>query len=113
MIEELLKEYGVNGKDESGLYVSECMSQECLLAELLPKVAKIKTDTDKNYNELVVQCRQAVVSYPDSELICIHYGCIDAPTMPPFNGNPRHLFEKVVHPERIRILAPGERYRLI
>ena len=52
-------------------------------------------------------------TYSDSELICIHYACIDAPTMPPFNGNPRHLFEKVVHPERIRILAPGERYRLI
>ena len=51
-------------------------------------------------------------SYPESELICIHYGCIDAPDMAPFNGNPMDLFERVVHPERIKVLAPGEQYIL-
>ena len=51
-------------------------------------------------------------TYPDSELICIHYGCVDAPDLLPFNGNPEQLFDKVVHPERIRVLAPGEKYCL-
>lgn len=51
-------------------------------------------------------------TYPDSILICIHYGCIDAPDLLPFNGNPEKLFDKIVNPERIRILAPGEKYCL-
>ena len=71
MIEELLLQYGIKGKDEKGLYVSECMQQEKLLAEVLPKLVKIKTETDRNYNELVPMCRQAVVSYPDSELVFV------------------------------------------
>lgn len=71
MIEKLLLEYGIKGKDEKGLFISETMPQETLLAEVLPKFAKIKTETDRNYNELVEQCRQAVISYPDSELIFV------------------------------------------
>lgn len=55
---------------------------------------------------------QLANTYPDSELICIHYGCIDAPDMRPFNGNPEKLFGRVVNPERIRVIAPGERYRI-
>lgn len=51
-------------------------------------------------------------TYPDNILICIHYGCIDAPDLAPFNGNPMNLFGKVVHPERIKVLAPGEKYVL-
>ena len=51
-------------------------------------------------------------NYPKSELICIHYGCIDAPEMAPFNGNPMNLFHKIVHSERIKIVAPGEQYIL-
>ena len=31
--------------------------------------------------------------------------------MPPFNGNPERLFGRVVNPKRIRILAPGEKYK--
>lgn len=52
-------------------------------------------------------------TYPDSELICIHYGCVDAPDMRPFNGNPEKLFDRVVNPERIRVIAPGEKYTVI
>ncbi len=51
-------------------------------------------------------------AYPDSNLICIHYGCIDAPEMLPFNGNPEKLFGKIHFPERIKVLAPGEKYTL-
>lgn len=52
-------------------------------------------------------------AYPNSDLICIHWGCVDAPMMSPFNGNPESLLEKVVNPERIKVLAPGEKYTVI
>ncbi len=51
-------------------------------------------------------------AYPNSDLICIHWGCVDAPTMTPFNGNPETLVDKVVNPERIKVVAPGEKYTL-
>lgn len=47
-------------------------------------------------------------TYPNADLICIHWGSVDAPTMTPFNGNPEDLVERVINPERIRVLAPGE-----
>ena len=71
MTKQLLQEYNIKGKDEKGLFVSESMPQETLLAEVLPKYAKIKTETDKNYNDLILQCCQAVEAYPDSELIFV------------------------------------------
>lgn len=49
-------------------------------------------------------------AYPDSQLICIHYGCIDAPDMAPFNGNPKMLEGRIVNPDRVRVTAPGERF---
>lgn len=51
-------------------------------------------------------------AYPNSDLICIHWGCVDAPEMTPFNGNPQNLIDKVIHPERIKVLAPGEEFIL-
>ncbi len=51
-------------------------------------------------------------TYPNSALICIHWGCVDAPEMSPFNGNPAKLKDRVVNPERIKVLAPGEKYIL-
>ena len=51
-------------------------------------------------------------TYPNAQLICIHWGCVDAPDMSPFNGNPETLFDKVVNPERIQVLAPGEAFVL-
>ena len=71
MMDRLLQEYGVRGKDEKGLFVSDNVPQEELLAEVLPKLAKINTETDRNYNELVLQCRQAAAVYPDSESIFV------------------------------------------
>ena len=52
-------------------------------------------------------------TYPKSELLCCHWGTVDAPDMTPFNGDPKNLMDKVVNPERIRVIAPGEVYRLI
>lgn len=51
-------------------------------------------------------------TYPNSELLLCHWGTVDAPDMTPFNADPKDLMDKVVNPERIRILAPGEVYRL-
>lgn len=55
---------------------------------------------------------QLANTYLNSDLICIHYGSVDAPNMSPFNGNPMDLLDKVINPERIKILAPGEAYIL-
>ena len=46
------------------------------------------------------------------DLICIHWGSVDAPDMTPFNGNPQVLFDKIINPKRIKVLAPGEKYTL-
>ena len=47
-------------------------------------------------------------AHPTSKLICIHWGCVDAPTMSPFNANPENL--DIVNKERILVLAPGQKY---
>ena len=51
-------------------------------------------------------------TYPHADLICIHWGSVDAPTMTPFNANPEDLLNRVINPERIKVLAPGEKYVL-
>ncbi len=51
-------------------------------------------------------------NYPNAKLLCIHWGCVDAFDNSAFNANPEDLFDKVVNPERILILAPGELYTL-
>lgn len=51
-------------------------------------------------------------AYPDAKLICIHWGSVDAPGMTPFNGNPENLVSRVVNPERIYALAPGEKFEM-
>lgn len=55
---------------------------------------------------------QLANTYLNADLICIHWGSVDAPEMTPFNGNPEDLFDRVVNPGRIKVLAPGEKYVL-
>lgn len=55
---------------------------------------------------------QLANAYPQADLICIHWGSVDAPTMTSFNGNPKDLETKVINPQRIKVLAPGEVYQL-
>ena len=50
--------------------------------------------------------------YPKADLLLCHWGSVDAPTMTPFNGNPLNLIDKVIHPERIHVVAPGEAFKL-
>ncbi len=51
-------------------------------------------------------------AYPDSALLLHHWGSVDAPDFAPFNADPDDLDGKIVNPERIVILAPGEPYML-
>lgn len=52
-------------------------------------------------------------TYPNAELICIHWGSVDAPDRNTFNGNPEDLLSRVVNPERVLALAPGEAFVII
>ena len=51
-------------------------------------------------------------AYPRTPLLLYHWGSVDAPDFPPFNGDPATLPPLVTNPERIRVLAPGEPYLL-
>jgi len=51
-------------------------------------------------------------AYPNTPLILAHWGFVDAPDFSPFNGNPQHLKDRVVNPERIIVLAPGQPFTL-
>lgn len=55
---------------------------------------------------------QLANAYPAARLICIHWGTVDAPAFAPFCGNPADLDGKVVNPERLHILYPGEKFIL-
>jgi L-ascorbate metabolism protein UlaG (beta-lactamase superfamily) len=51
-------------------------------------------------------------AYPNTPLILGHWGFVDAPDFIPFNGNPKNLSSRVVNPERIIVLAPGQPFML-
>jgi L-ascorbate metabolism protein UlaG (beta-lactamase superfamily) len=51
-------------------------------------------------------------AYPNTPLILGHWGFVDAPDFLPFNGDPKNLSSRVVHPERIIVLAPGQPFTL-
>lgn len=48
-------------------------------------------------------------TYPEARLLLIHWGTVDAPDMTPFNANPCILYERIVNPDRICLLWPGEK----
>ena len=51
-------------------------------------------------------------AYPKTPLILWHWGSVDATEGKEFNGNPEELRGRVVNPERVITLNPGEAYRL-
>lgn len=51
-------------------------------------------------------------AYPKTPLILWHWGSVDAPEWKEFNGNPEQLRGRVINPERVIVLNPGEAYRL-
>lgn len=46
-------------------------------------------------------------TYPQAQLLCIHWGTVDAPDFTPFNANPQMLLDRVENPERVLALAAG------
>ena len=55
---------------------------------------------------------QMASTYPDTPLLLHHWGCVDAPDFPPFNADPASLSDRVINPDRITVLAPGEPFTL-
>lgn len=51
-------------------------------------------------------------AYPNALLLLNHWGSVDAPDFAPFNADPERLKKSVMNPERIRMLAPGESFKL-
>ncbi|MEX2594683.1 MAG: MBL fold metallo-hydrolase [Anditalea sp.] len=51
-------------------------------------------------------------AYPDTPLLLSHWGSVDAPDFAPFNADPEDLYDKVVNPDRIIVLAPGQPFEL-
>jgi len=51
-------------------------------------------------------------AYPYTPLVLSHWGSVDAPDFSPFNGDPEKLAKLIKHPERIRVLAPGQPYTI-
>ncbi len=51
-------------------------------------------------------------AYPNTSLLLIHWGSVDAPDFSPFNGDPKQLEALVVNPKRIKVLAPGQPFTL-
>jgi L-ascorbate metabolism protein UlaG (beta-lactamase superfamily) len=51
-------------------------------------------------------------AYPRTPLLLYHWGCVDAPDFAPFNADPASLTDRVVNPDRIKVLAPGEPFDL-
>jgi L-ascorbate metabolism protein UlaG (beta-lactamase superfamily) len=51
-------------------------------------------------------------AYPNTPLILGHWGFVDAADFTPFNGDPKNLSRRVVNPQRIIVLAPGQPFTL-
>ncbi len=51
-------------------------------------------------------------AYPNTPVLLGHWGTVDAPDFTPFNGDPQHLIARVVNPQRIQVLAPGQLFVL-
>lgn len=51
-------------------------------------------------------------AYPEADLVLHHWGSVDAPNFSPFNADPADLPARVVNPERIRVVAPGEPFEV-
>jgi len=51
-------------------------------------------------------------AYPHTPLLLHQWGCVDAPEFAPFNADPDSLTDRVINPNRIVTLAPGEPFTL-
>ena len=56
--------------------------------------------------------KKMAAAYPDTPLLPIHWGCVDAPEWKEFNGDPAVVRDMIVNPERLHVKAVGEAYEL-
>ena len=68
--------------------------------------------SDSDWHFTLAGAVEMANAYPTTPLLLYHWGSVDAPDFPPFNGNPADLYERVDSPDRIHLLAPGQPYRL-
>ena len=68
--------------------------------------------SDNAYHITLDGAAKLANAYPRASLICIHWGSVDAPDMNTFNGNPEDLLSRVVNPQRVYALRPGEAFRI-
>jgi L-ascorbate metabolism protein UlaG (beta-lactamase superfamily) len=68
--------------------------------------------SDSEWHFGLAGAAQMANAYPDTPLLLHHWGSVDAPDFPPFNGDPQTLDGLVDNPRRIHVLAPGQPYRL-
>ncbi len=52
-------------------------------------------------------------TYPDAKLVLIHWGTMDSPNDKVFNDNPQNIFDHVVNPDRVIVLAPGSNTKFV
>ena len=99
--------YYVETKKGSIWMVGDSKLLECQLNRKEPDIILFDF-SDNEWHITLEGAKKLANAYPNSRLICIHWGCVDAPDMSPFNGNPEDLLEGVVNPERILVVAPGQ-----
>ena len=51
-------------------------------------------------------------AYPETPLLPIHWGCVDAPEWREFNGDPEVVKGMIVNPDRLFVKAVGEPFVL-
>lgn len=51
-------------------------------------------------------------AYPETPLILIHWGTVDAPEMAEFNGDPQVFASRIINPDRMLVMAAGAPFLL-
>ena len=68
--------------------------------------------SDNEWHITLEGAYKLAATYPNSELVLIHWGSVNRPDITACNANPMDLFENVANPGRVRIVAPGEPVKL-
>ncbi|MBC1482651.1 MBL fold metallo-hydrolase [Listeria sp. FSL L7-1509] len=76
--------------------------------EMTPPDAILFDFSDNEWHIGFANAVKLANTYPQADLILSHWGTVDAPDMNVFNADPADLFDKVINPDRIQLLAAGE-----
>lgn len=101
----------VTTRDAKIWYVGDSRLMESQL-HMTPPDVMLFDFTDQEVHIGLENAYVLAAAYPDAKLILIHWGTVDAPDYAAFNGNPQNMIDHVVNPERVYVLAPGERFQI-